>query len=894
MLRQFHAYDKIELKKSITGSARRLLIDNGVPSEVLDGKHHPCPKCGGKDRFRAIDIDQGVLFCNQCFNEKNGDIFSALQWWLNCSFEEALKITGQYLNNPPSLAAMIRKTEQKSVPFTDQVEFLGPDQQKLNSWAKSKPPLTGKAADAASARLCIWPKKAPHNKQLECVAFPAFQGPDKPSGWILYRLNGEDFPTIENGPGQRKTHLLRGSADGWVFPGGRSSAESAHTIIKVEGIPDALALYAWLPEGSAVVTNTHGAKSAKNCPTDIFSGKRVIVIGDNDRPGIEGANSLAHEISPYASEVKVAFPDGEITESKGKDIRDLMIENQQARIDPQATVDALLQKAEKSETIQIPTDEPLQEDNSKDDGPEGYKPFPIECLPSVMKEYVKAGSNSLKCDSAYITLPLLVVSASLIGASRVLRPSNDWKVPPTLWAVVIAYSGSMKTPAMKLALDPVYKLQEKAHVRNRDMIESYETRKAIYDTRMKDYIKELAKADGPPPDEPEKPDEPRIIDKIAGDVTFERLAYMIKHNPKGILLSKDELSGLIGSLNKYSGSKGSDEAVLLEGYNLGIIQVHRKHDPRDIFVPNASICINGNTQPEIYKRIMNGSYRESGFMARFLKAYPPRTVKQYPGEGVPDDVKAALMTTVESLDQLQPMESEEGVFEPASIFLTAAAKTAYKQFHHWHNTEAVTMTGDLPAEWSKLEEIPLRLALIFHCVECVTTGQISERVSAETMLNAIQVTEWFKKESLRVYRLFDQETGVESAHQQETQRLIKFIRDKGGRVGVRDTQRGLGFKTADETEKALERLVKSDAAEWVDIPTKKKGQPARGISLRHTRLLTSSQESSGLAADVSENGGSDDFFTEPEPKKILKREPESEVPEGLGDYLDFLGDKTPF
>ncbi|QDT79187.1 Zinc-binding domain of primase-helicase [Gimesia maris] len=491
MLRQFHAYDKIELKKSITGSARRLLIDNGVPSETLDGKHHPCPKCGGKDRFRAIDIDQGVLFCNQCFNEKNGDIFSALQWWLNCSFEEALKITGQYLNNPPSLAAMLRKTEQKSVPFTDQVEFLGPDQQKLNSWAKSKPPLTSKAADAAGARLCLWPKKAPHNKQLECVAFPAFQGPDKPSGWILYRLNGEDFPTIENGPGQRKTHLLRGSADGWVFPGGRSSAESAHTIIKVEGIPDALAFYPWLPEGSAVVTNTHGAKSAKNCPIDIFTGKRVIVIGDTDIPGIDGANSLAHEVAPYVSEVKVIFPDGEITESNGKDIRDLMNENQQACIDPQATVDVLMLKAEKSEPIQMPPDEPLQEDNSQDDGPEGYKPFPIECLPSVMKEYVKAGSNSLKCDSAYITLPLLVVSASLIGASRVLRPSNDWKVPPTLWAVVIAYSGSMKTPAMKLALDPVYKLQEKVHVRNRDMIESYETRKAIYDTRMKDYIKEL-------------------------------------------------------------------------------------------------------------------------------------------------------------------------------------------------------------------------------------------------------------------------------------------------------------------------------------------------------------------------------------------------------------------
>ena len=760
MLKRINTYAKDEIKKSIQGRAMGLLIDNGIPSESLDGKHHSCPKCGGKDRFRVIDIDNGVLFCNQCFNEKNGDIFSALQWWLSCSFEEALKITDQYVNNSPSLTGRIRKTEQESVPFTDQIEFLENDQEKLNSWAKSKPPLTGKAADEAGARLCLWPKKAPHNKQLECVAFPAFQGPDKPSGWILYRLNGEDFPKIENGPGQRKTHLLRGSADGWVIPGGRSSVESAHTIIKVEGVPDALALYPWLPVGTVVVTNTHGAKSAKNCPVDVFTGKRVIVIGDTDIPGIDGANSLAREVAPYVSEVKVIIPDGEITESGGKDLRDTLNENQWKGINHQATVDALILKAEKSEPIQIPLDEPLQENYRQDSVLEGYKPFPVERLPPVIRDYVKAGTDSLKCDSAYLALPLLVVAASMIGASRVLRPTNDWKVPPTLWAVVIACSGSMKSPAMKLALDPIYRQQEKAHLRNAEILETYAKQKAIYDAQMKDYIRELAKADGSPLDEPEKPDEPRIIDKIAGDVTFERLAHMIRHNPKGILLSKDELSGLIGSLNKYSGSKGSDEAVLMEGYNLGTIQVHRKHDPRDIFVPNTSICINGNTQPEIYKRIMNGSYRESGFMARFLKAYPPRAVKEYPGDGVPDDVKEALMTMVKSLDQLQPMEPEEGVYGPVSIFLTVEAEAAYKKFHHWHNTEAVTMTGDLAAEWSKLEEIPLRLSLIFHCVECVTTGQkMSKRVSAETMHNAIQVTEWFKKESLRVYRLFEQETG---------------------------------------------------------------------------------------------------------------------------------------
>ncbi|WP_390620430.1 DUF3987 domain-containing protein [Gimesia maris] len=271
----------------------------------------------------------------------------------------------------------------------------------------------------------------------------------------------------------------------------------------------------------------------------------------------------------------------------------------------------------------------------------------------------KAGAKSLRCDPAFIALPLLVVIASLIGASRVLKPSKDWRVPAILWGVVIADSGSMKSPAMQLATAPLYKLQARAHAKNKESVEAYELRKAIYETRMKEYIKELAKADGPPPDEPEKPDDPKIIDKIVGDVTIERLPPIIKSNPKGIPIIKDEISGIVGNLNKYSGSKGSDEAVLLEGYNLGTGQVHRKHDPCDIFIPNMAISIGGNTQPKTYRRMMGSSYRESGFMSRFLKAYPPKTMKEFPGEGIPDEIKEALMTLVESLDQLQPMEVEK-------------------------------------------------------------------------------------------------------------------------------------------------------------------------------------------------------------------------------------------
>ena len=103
----------------------------------------------------------------------------------------------------------------------------------------------------------------------------------------------------------------------------------------------------------------------------------------------------------------------------------------------------------------------------------------------------------------------------------------------------------------------------------------------------------------------------------------------------------------------------------------------------------------------------------------------------------------------------------------------------------------------------------------------------------------------------------------------------------------------MGFKTADETERALGELVKSGVAEWVDIRTKKKGQPARGIRLRHIRQLTPVEESSGLASDVLGDDETDDIQSEPEPERTTEQ-PEIEVPEELGEYMDFLDDSEPF
>jgi putative DNA primase/helicase len=44
-----------------------ILMQLGFPHAALDGRNHPCPMCGGTDRFRFTDRDgHGVSICNQC------------------------------------------------------------------------------------------------------------------------------------------------------------------------------------------------------------------------------------------------------------------------------------------------------------------------------------------------------------------------------------------------------------------------------------------------------------------------------------------------------------------------------------------------------------------------------------------------------------------------------------------------------------------------------------------------------------------------------------------------------------------------------------------------------------------------------------------------------------
>ena len=81
----------------------------GVPMQVLNGKHQPCPRCRGTDRFRYTDREgSGSFICTQC---GSGDGFKLAEMAAGVPFKEACA-TIEKMFSSPSTAPLTRSTGQ--------------------------------------------------------------------------------------------------------------------------------------------------------------------------------------------------------------------------------------------------------------------------------------------------------------------------------------------------------------------------------------------------------------------------------------------------------------------------------------------------------------------------------------------------------------------------------------------------------------------------------------------------------------------------------------------------------------------------------------------------------------------------------------------------------------
>ena len=95
--------DAATVKAAAAGRWMEILTASGIDAGLLDGRGHPCPRCGGTDRFAAFrDVaERGAVHCRRCFSKNDGnkgDGFATVQWFRDCSCSEAIQFIAERLH----------------------------------------------------------------------------------------------------------------------------------------------------------------------------------------------------------------------------------------------------------------------------------------------------------------------------------------------------------------------------------------------------------------------------------------------------------------------------------------------------------------------------------------------------------------------------------------------------------------------------------------------------------------------------------------------------------------------------------------------------------------------------------------------------------------------------
>lgn len=567
--------------------------------------------------------------------------------------------------------------------------------------------------------------------------------------------------------------------------------------------------------GLKATTSPHGAKSPEKADWAPLAGRGCVILPDNDDAGWKYAETLAgilHKLRPVPVIKIVTLPDL----PPGGDIVEFIAARRAVGSGDSAIAAEIEALAKRTP--------PAEVDRARLHV-EHFRPFPVDALPEPVRGFVSAGAKAIGCDASYIALPILSALASAIGNTRRIELKRGWTEPAIVWAAIVGESGTMKSPALELALRAVRKRQHRgmkehaeAMERHREDLLRYE-RDAGHWRRSKDA--------GEPPQKPEEPVANRCW---CDDTTVEALAVLLLNQPRGLLMVRDELSGWLGSFDRYAHGKGGDVAKWLEMFGGRSMIVDRK-TAGALYVPRAAVSIAGGIQPDTLRRALGREHRENGLAARLLLAWPTRRPKRWTDADIPPETEAAVEAVFSRLYGLQPVFDDNGDPCPVIVGLTPQGKRAWIGFYNDHAEEQAQLTGDLSAAWSKLEGYAARLALVVHFVRWAAQDRTlanSEAVEEASVAAGIELSRWFKHEARRLYAMLG-----ESEEDRQHRQLVELIRRKGGSATPRELMRSSRiFKTATEAEVALDELAKVGLGRWEDaLTTAKGGRPTRRLTL---------------------------------------------------------------
>lgn len=449
-----------------------------------------------------------------------------------------------------------------------------------------------------------------------------------------------------------------------------------------------------------------------------------------------------------------------------------------------------------------------------------WEPFPVDLMPPVAATFVRETADSMSCDPALVALHVIAILGVCIGTTRRIELKPTWREYPIFWAVTIARSSGLKSPAMDAAIRELREIQKSAFDEYRERHAAYEAERLIYEKALTTWKR--SKDDSDPPSKPEPPTPRRFV---VQDITIEALAPILELNPRGVLVARDELASHLRSFGQYKKSGGGDAAAWLEFHRGGSHTVDRKTgDRRLIYMHRAAVWKCGTIQPGVFSSVMSPEFIESGMAARFLVAKPPSTPKRWMDR---HPNRATLDDYAELIARLIRLQHADDDGTPLDLPMTPEAKAIWVAWYNQHAdlTYAADDDGEA-AMLGKVEAYASRFALLFALCD----DPYASSIPVDAMRCGCALAGWFANEATRVYG-----TMADTAEDRRRRSLVEWIegRGSGDGVTVRDLTKGLRrFKNDQHNARAaLDDLAKAGFGSWRHVNTG--GRPTEHFVLKY-------------------------------------------------------------
>lgn len=489
-----------------------------------------------------------------------------------------------------------------------------------------------------------------------------------------------------------------------------------------------------------------------------FPDRQIIICADDDsetpgNPGLTKATEAANAIAGV-----VVVPDfGADRPENMTDFNDLM------RLRGPDTVTAQIQAARTQWQI-------LERSES---WPEALplvatveaEPYPVDALPEGIRQAVEEVAAFVKAPVAMVASSALAALALAAQARIDVKRADRLTGPVGLFFLTIADSGERKSTCDGFFSEPIREYDrtqaENAKPGLKDYAAAYAGWAAERDGILT-AIKQASKSGKSPDDfkrklsgiESSQPAPPRVPRLLHGDDTPEHLAYALarQYPSAGVLTAE---AGLVfGSHGMGTDSVMRNLALLNTLWDGGTHQVGRRTS-ESFTVRGARLTMGLQVQEATLRSFFQrsgGLARGTGFLARFLMAWPESTQGHRPFTESPetwpalDSFHQRILAILNELPEID----EAGALTPTLVSLTPEAKAAWVVFHDAIEEKLGTggELNEVRDVASKIADNAARLAALFqsYCSNCSSSNVPVDKIEA-----ACRIVAWHLNESRRFF-----------------------------------------------------------------------------------------------------------------------------------------------